>query len=187
MRSYLSLIPISAKTRRRQNRMTLLCIIFAVFLVTGIFSMADLFIRSETANARETGGNWHINLENISQEEAQSIARRPDVSAASWFDMANIDGDRDYTINGIQTMLGGAEEPFRTEIMTYFPEGASLDRGEVILTPNARTLLGVDVGDHVALDTPAGSRDQPLCHGQRCGRNHRAAGEGPTGRRFSAY
>ena len=34
MRSYLSLIPISAKVHRRQNRMTLLCIIFAVFLVT---------------------------------------------------------------------------------------------------------------------------------------------------------
>lgn len=177
MRSYLSLIPISAKTRRRQNRMTLLCIIFAVFLVTGIFSMADLFIRSETANARETGGNWHINLENISQEEAQSIVRRPDVSAAAWFDMANIDGDRGYTINGIQTMLGGAEEPFRTEIMTYFPEEASLDRGEVILTPNARTLLGVDVGDHVALDTPAGSRDL-LITGFRSGNSRYATDSG---------
>ena len=49
MKSYLSLIRISAKVRRRQNRMTLLCIISAVFLVTGIFSMADLFIRAETA------------------------------------------------------------------------------------------------------------------------------------------
>ena len=37
MRSYLSLIPISAKLRKRQNHMTLLCIVFAVFLVTGIF------------------------------------------------------------------------------------------------------------------------------------------------------
>ena len=50
MRSYLSLIPISAKVRRRQNRMTRLCIIFSVFLVTGIFSMADIFIQSEIAN-----------------------------------------------------------------------------------------------------------------------------------------
>ena len=49
MRSYLSLIPISAKVRRRQNRMTLLCIIFAVFLVTGIFSMADMAVRMEQA------------------------------------------------------------------------------------------------------------------------------------------
>ena len=31
MKSYLSLIPISAKVHRRQNRMTLLCIVFAVF------------------------------------------------------------------------------------------------------------------------------------------------------------
>ena len=31
MKSYLSLIPISAKVRRRQNRMTILCIVLAVF------------------------------------------------------------------------------------------------------------------------------------------------------------
>lgn len=122
MRSYLSLIPISSKVRRRQNRMTLLCIVFAVFLVTGIFSMADTFIQSETANARERGGNWHINLENLSEEEAEAIAGRPDVAASSWFDMINMEKDRNYTINGIQTVLCGIEEPFRKEIMTYFPE-----------------------------------------------------------------
>ena len=37
MKSYLSLIPISAKVHRRQNRMTLLCIVFAVFMVTAVF------------------------------------------------------------------------------------------------------------------------------------------------------
>ena len=47
MSSYLSLIPISAKVHRRQNRMTLLCIILAVFLVTTIFSMADMDMRME--------------------------------------------------------------------------------------------------------------------------------------------
>ncbi|NEZ47280.1 ABC transporter permease [Clostridium niameyense] len=47
MKSYLSLIPISAKVHRRQNRMTLLCIIFAVFLVTTIFSMAEMGVRME--------------------------------------------------------------------------------------------------------------------------------------------
>ncbi len=34
MISYLSLIPISAKVHRRQSRMTRICIILAVFLVT---------------------------------------------------------------------------------------------------------------------------------------------------------
>ena len=42
MKSYLSLIPISAKVRKRQNRMTMLCIIISVLLVTMIFSMADM-------------------------------------------------------------------------------------------------------------------------------------------------
>lgn len=49
MSSYLSLIPIYAKVHRRQNRMTLLCIILAVFLVTTIFSMADMDMRMEMA------------------------------------------------------------------------------------------------------------------------------------------
>ena len=47
MKSYLSLIPISAKVRRRQNRMTILCIVLAVFLVTGGFSMGEKGVRGE--------------------------------------------------------------------------------------------------------------------------------------------
>lgn len=47
MKSYLSLIPISARVRRQQNRMTLLCIFFAVFLVTAVFSMAEMGVRME--------------------------------------------------------------------------------------------------------------------------------------------
>lgn len=47
MRSYLSLIPISAKVHKRQNRMTILCIIFAVFMVTAVFSMAEMGARME--------------------------------------------------------------------------------------------------------------------------------------------
>lgn len=57
MRSYLGLIPISAKVHRRQNRMTLLCIIFAVFLVTAVFSMADMSVRMETARLLEKHGS----------------------------------------------------------------------------------------------------------------------------------
>ena len=48
MKSYLSLIPISAKVRKRQNRMMILCIIISVLLVTTIFSAADMIIRGET-------------------------------------------------------------------------------------------------------------------------------------------
>ncbi len=56
MKSYLSLIPISAKVHRRQNRMTLLCIIFAVFLVTAVFSMADMGLEWKWSG-------WSVNME----------------------------------------------------------------------------------------------------------------------------
>lgn len=53
MSSYLSLIPIYARVHRRQNRITLLCIVLAVFLVTAIFSMVDMDIRMEMARLTE--------------------------------------------------------------------------------------------------------------------------------------
>lgn len=57
MKSYLSLIQISAKIHRRKNRMTLLCIIFAVFLVTAIFSMAEVGVRMEQARLSDKHGS----------------------------------------------------------------------------------------------------------------------------------
>lgn len=60
MKSYLSLIPISAKVHRRQNRMTLLCIIFAVFLVTAIFSMADMGVRMEQTRLLDKHGSLSL-------------------------------------------------------------------------------------------------------------------------------
>lgn len=48
MKSYLGLVPISAKVRKRQNRMTILCVIISIFLVTAIFSVADMMIRTQS-------------------------------------------------------------------------------------------------------------------------------------------
>lgn len=47
MRSYISMIPISAKVHKRQNRMTIWCIVIAVFLVTAVFSMTEMAVRQE--------------------------------------------------------------------------------------------------------------------------------------------
>ena len=60
MRSYLDLIPISAKVRRRQNRMTLLCIIFAVFMVTAIFGMAEMGARMELSRLSQKHGDFSL-------------------------------------------------------------------------------------------------------------------------------
>ncbi len=50
MKHYLDLIQISAKQHKKQNRMTRLCIVLAVFLVTVIFGMADMEILKSRIN-----------------------------------------------------------------------------------------------------------------------------------------
>lgn len=166
MRSYLSLIPISARVRRKQSRMTLLCIALSVFLVTAIFSMTEALIRMETANSVDVAGNWHIWLDGAQEDQAKQLADRPDVAAASWYSVLNLNErleptmDKDYFVQGARTALCGVEQPFVTEIMHYFSEGSQVaGADQAILTENARELLGVKVGDAITLNTPAGDYD----------------------------
>ncbi len=77
MKSYLSLIPISAKVHRRQNHMTLLCIIFAVFLVTAVFSMADMGVRLEATRLLDKHGSQAL------QELGGSVAAQTLYSTAA--------------------------------------------------------------------------------------------------------
>lgn len=161
MKSYLSLIPISAGVRRKQNRMIFLCIFLAVFLVTSIFSLAEMGLKMELTSAVDKGGNWHIAIKDISEEQAQSIAGRSDVKASSWYDVINFDEhlniESDYEIEGIPTALCGIEEMFVTEIMHYFSESAQVTEGnQVILTENVKEHLRVEAGDTITLNTPAG-------------------------------
>ncbi|MBM6853706.1 hypothetical protein H6B11_05990 [Mediterraneibacter glycyrrhizinilyticus] len=62
MKKYLDLIPISARQRKRQSRMTRLCIILAVFLVASIFSMADMEIQAQIYRTVQDYGSWHAVL-----------------------------------------------------------------------------------------------------------------------------
>ncbi len=56
MKSYLALIPIYAKEHRKQNRMTILCILISVFLVTVVFSMAETGVRMEAGRIQAKHG-----------------------------------------------------------------------------------------------------------------------------------
>ncbi len=161
MKSYLSLISISARVRKKQCKMIVLCIVLSVFLVTAIFSLVDAVVRMETENAIDKGGYWHINIGGIRTEEAARIAARPDVAVSSWYDVVNFDKDltmsEAYYIQDAQTALCGIEPSFIGDIMHYFDENAQVtDENVVVLTENAQELLGIRTGDTITLNTPAG-------------------------------
>ena len=94
MKSYLSLVPISAKVHRRQSRMTRVCIILAVFLVTSIFSMTDMMIRAEQAELIKKHGNYHIRIMQARNGQADQIRKRPDVAVLSEYGELNVDVKR---------------------------------------------------------------------------------------------
>ena len=157
MRSYLSLVPISAKVHKRQSRMTRICIILAVFLVTSIFSMAEMWTDAETTAMRHNHGDWHIALQNVSKDEAEQIRKNANVAVSSWYDEINTDAEQNYYIDGKNAVLYGIEESYITDIMKYPTEGVyPQNENEVALSADAKELFSVKIGDEITLDTPVG-------------------------------
>lgn len=157
MKSYLSLIPISAKTRRKQNRLILLCIIFAVFLVTTVFSYAEIMTKGQTEGLIRHHGSHHIVISGLTETEAEQIAGRDDVSAAAWCNALGEDVYEGYYIDDMRVILYGAEADYIDDIRDYEREGAfPKNDGEIMLNTGAKERLGVGGGDSVTIHMPAG-------------------------------
>ena len=157
MKSYLSLIPISAKVRRRQNRMTILCIVIAVFLVSAIFSVADMMLRTQMNRAAGKDGSWHLQIAGITQSQAEQLAQQPDVVCTGAGAVFNEGGEEDYRLNGKRVVLYGCDVQFllvnrSVAFAGTFPE----QDGEVLLGKGAARIFGVAIGDSVTLKLPDG-------------------------------
>ena len=160
MKSYLSLIPISTKIHRKQNRMTLLCIIISVLLVTAIFSVSDMLLRTENSFVLERHGSWHIKLDHISQENAKEISQHSDVKAIGTTAVFNSDADKPYYIGKRKATLYGTDKTYITQLSNALEEGTFPQAdNEIMLSENAKLALNVRLGDRVTLHTPAGDTD----------------------------
>lgn len=158
MKSYLDMIPRSARVRKRQNRMTILCITISVLLVTAIFSVTDMFLRSEGAALTEKHGSWHLQLSGISPELAESIGQRPDVTAIGLSESFNTDADKPWYLGERRAALYGSDETYLTRLTSSMQEGTVPETNqEVVLSANARLALQLEIGDTVTLSTPAGA------------------------------
>lgn len=161
MKHYLDLIQISAKQHKKQNRMTRLCIVLAVFLVTVIFGMADMEIRSQMIQAVKSDGSWHAGFL-VDEEQGALLKARPEVEHIARYGVLNYHLRDGYRIEGIETAVCG----FDKELLEMFP-AAKLTEGtfpenteEAVLNESAKARLGVRVGDTVSMATPQGERKQ---------------------------
>ena len=159
MKNYLDLIPISQKIHKRQSRMVRLCIILSVFLVTAIFGMADMEIRSQNAQAKINYGEWHAAFRDVSDEEVTLISQRPKVLACTRYDTLNYRLSLHYQVEGKETVIIGFDKaaldifPTAQLIEGSFPE----EEGGVVVDQNMRKMLSLDLGDEILLLTPDGS------------------------------
>ena len=165
MHSYLSLAGISAKAHRKSSRVTQLCIMIAVVLVISVFSMVDFEYMHMTEKLVRDHGNWHIALNHVPKEEAESVWNEADVKAACWYDTFNYRLDQPICLDGRPICIIGTEESFFTDFWKdmltegRFPQNGS----EALLNQNAENILGCRVGDAVVIQTPAGEYSYTVC------------------------
>lgn len=157
MKGYLDLVPISAKVHKRQCRMSVICIILAVFLVTAIFGMADMFIRGQILQAQSESGNWHIGIRDITDEDAAVLSARPDVKTVSAYGVLNFRGDQGYTLSKKDAAIFGCDEAMVKDIFDILSEG-TFPQGDnqALVSDNAKTALGLKIGDQIAVQTGSG-------------------------------
>lgn len=154
MKHYLDLVPISAKVHKKHSRMTRICIILAVFLVTGIFGMADMAIRSQQLQEIKTGGNWHVLISDTDQKTVSMISTRPEVKVFGWYGF--LKEESKYTVSGKPVSLAGMDKNVSDKIlpMKVLEGSYPKEKNEVVLTRNAKLDLGIHVGDTILLEHP---------------------------------
>lgn len=163
MKSYLSLVPISAKVHKRQNRMTLMCIVIAVFLVTTVFSIVGAIVDMEKTSMIGSHGYWHISIQDISEDVAEQIRSRSDVKTVSECETINAGVDENYYIGSQRAVLYGVDESWVTDIWDFLEDGTYPESDtEVIASANIKNTLGVDIGDSITLNTPSGSTEYTI-------------------------
>ncbi len=158
MKRYLDLVPISAKVHKKQNRMSIVCIALAVFLVTTIFGMADMFIRSQILKTQAETGNWHIGIQNISSEDAAVIAARPDVAAFAPYNVLNYEGKQGYLLAETEVVLCGSNDRLFAKIFPNMLSEGTFPKTdtEAMVTESAKDMLDLHIGDEITINTPAG-------------------------------
>ncbi len=158
MRNYLDLIPIQSSIHKKQSRMTRICIYLSVFLVMTIFGMADMEIVSQKVQAIKSDGNWHAVFKNISGEQADLLAARPEVKTVGWYDVINYGLDGHWQVEGQEAVICGMNESLMQILPVGLTEGDFPAPGEdeVVCTTSIKDRLGVQLGDEMQIEAPDG-------------------------------
>ncbi len=157
MKSYLGLIPQYERVHRKNNRISILCIMLSVCLVMAIFSMADMAMRSQKNYFIKTGGEYHAALRDVDEETAELVSARVDVALSGWVYQGSTGMLSGKTVSFVgadeKTMESLTEMDMTDGVYPSLPD-------EALLNESAMEQLGLSIGDNVTVTVPDGSQKQ---------------------------
>lgn len=157
MKSYLGLIPQYERVHRKNNRISILCIMLSVCLVMAIFSMADMAMRSQKNYFIKTNGEYHAALHDVDEETAQLVSARVDVALSGWV----YQGSTGMLSGKTVSFVGADEKTMESLTEMNMTDGVypSLP-DEALLNESAMEQLGLSIGDNMTVTVPDGSQKQ---------------------------
>lgn len=160
MRHYLDLVTISGKVHRRQSRMTRICIVLAVFLVSVLFGLADMYLRGMTEQTMHQNGDWHCRFFGIEEETAAKIAARPDTELCGW--QGVISQDAGFTWKEQPVSVAGMEEEMFSQIClgSFLSGHFPVSEGEAAVPESLAEEGGLSAGDQITLKSSDGRTAQ---------------------------
>ncbi|HYE81212.1 MAG TPA: FtsX-like permease family protein [Clostridia bacterium] len=149
MKHYLALASRYLSAHRKRTRLSIISIAVSVALITGIFSMVDVFMRFEKLQVIYEYGNYHLALKDPSDEEISAVRNRIDVqNSGSWKDLGK------GMINGDDCRLGALDEAFAGNLNIKVIEGKyPVEENEIMLEKWATEslFLNAGIGDRVRI------------------------------------
>lgn len=157
MKSYLGLIPQYERVHRKNNRISILCIMLSVCLVMAIFSMADMAMRSQKNYFIKTNGEYHAALRDVEEETAELVSARVDVALSGWVYQGSTGMLSGKTVSFVgadeKTMESLTEMDMTDGVYPSLPD-------EALLNESAMEQLGLSIGDNMTVTVPDGSQKQ---------------------------
>lgn len=156
MKSYLDLSHKTLSMNRKESRLTIISVIISVTLITGIFSMGDVFLRFEKLQVIRDYGKFHMALSNATKDEIDTIEARIDVKNSGRY-ISNGEG----MINNVKCTLGSIDEGFAENIGIVLEEGSfPQDENQLMIERWATEdlFIGAGIGDQVEVSLPDGTK-----------------------------
>ena len=147
MNSYLGLVSEYAKVHKKKNRLTIVCIVISVMLITAIFGMADMSIRAQINENIRQKGNYHAIISDITDSVAAQIDDQRNVSVSGWVGMTE-----DVTFQGKTLLVQGGENDIAAEMNLLIEQGAyPQSASECALDRLAMEQFALSIGDTIQI------------------------------------